>query len=662
MHSVPEKMFKSQQYRHLRKAPRRRPYYCDACPKQFETPSKLARHYLTHTGQKPFQCQDCSKTFRQLVHLERHMMTHMLPFQCNICHCHFKNLGPLSKHQQQHHAPPIKEVRPPIKEVRPPKRSSAPGQKSFSLRLYCFGCQRTFTSEEKRLLHRCDFMNVTSVKKTKAPCCEFCEKVFPSRSKLERHLMIHTGQKPFTCALCGKAFRQKTHLKIHLLTHSQEKPFECSQCAKSFKIPEKLLKHQEMHTSVSNVRSKVKGSGTEPLEVKQEVDEDVNIFVIPFQCSCGQYFENQEILNNHECVLETNVTEAVTPARRPYNRRSVKKTKIRECHPDDEILPSVSAPIGRLLKTEHLEDSDHMGTNAAETFGVSKNLFQKGKTRRKSIRQAQIHMEKYFQNQLGLNFPGLLEIKNGETMYSTFYTYDQGQHGQEGHSLHQFLQGAQGVLLQRHKVNKCDQCNKSFPSMSKLRRHYLIHTGQKPFSCTECGKTFRQSTHLKRHQVTHVQKVSLHRSQDGLVDYYSTFCQPQTSSFSLSQHYDPTLNTEELDQVVTIVVPDVKVESESKDLSSVSPKRGTHKKTNVSKEHSARSHQERPLQKTRTPSVQKSYKCSVCTKNFLSPSKLERHYLMHAGQKPFECTVCGKSFRQDPHLKRHMLTHVRMKK
>ncbi|KAM3920207.1 zinc finger protein 770 [Leptodactylus fuscus] len=639
MHAVPVKMMKSQQYRNLKKAPRRRPYCCDACSKQFETPSKLARHYLTHTGQKPFPCQDCNKTFRQLVHLERHMMTHMLSFQCSTCHRHFKTSETLSKHQQLHHADHTKEVRPSNRSVH---------KSFFSLPPYCFGCQKIFVSEEKRLLHRCDFMNVTAVPKPSKRSCEFCAKVFPSRSKLERHLMIHTGQRPFACALCGKAFRQKTHLKIHQLTHSQEKPFQCNLCPKSFKVPEKLLKHQEMHANLSSVCSR-----TELLEVKQEDDEDLSVFVIPFQCSsCGQCYSSQEILDNHECLVETDVAETVTSVRRSYNRGFGKNTKIHESHLEDETLPNVSTPV-RLLKTEYLEESDHVVTMEVQTHGSSKNLFRKGKPQGKSVRQSQIDMERYFH--------GLVENQNGDTICSTFHAYDQGQHEKESHSLHQFLQGAQGILLQRNKVAKCDQCNKTFPSMSKLRRHYLIHTGQKPFTCTECGKTFRQSAHLKRHLITHIQKVPVLRAQDGLESYYSELCQQQSTSFPLTEHcYDPTIDPEELDQVMTIVVPDVKVENESLDLSSENQKRGTCKtRITMSKERSVKSQQER---KVRTRGVQKSYKCSVCTKTFLSPSKLERHYLMHAGQKPFECTECGKSFRQDPHLKRHMLTHIRMKK
>ncbi|XP_056401161.1 zinc finger protein 770-like isoform X4 [Hyla sarda] len=647
MHSIPDNMVNSQQYQGLNKPPKKRPYCCDSCSKQFETPSKLARHNLTHTGQKPFPCQDCSKTFRQLVHLERHMMTHMLPFQCNICHRHFKNSETFSRHQQLHQASAIKEVRLT-------KKSPTPRRKRFfSLPLYCFGCQKTFESEEKHLLHQCDFMNVTGVRKAQPRRCDFCSKMFPTRSKLERHLMTHTGQRPFACALCGKAFRQKTHLKIHLLTHSEEKPFECSQCPKAFKMLEKLVKHQKKHTKLPNPR-------TEPQEVKQEGHEDVSVFVIPFQCSpCGLCFDNQEHLDNHKCLTQTQVPEAGTATRRPYNRGFVKKTKTYECHLN-EIGLDGCVSVGRLLKAEPFEESDYMDTSEAQKLDVTKNLFRKGKPRGKNIRPAHVDQGRYIQHhQLGMNFPGLLEKRDGETIFNTFHGFE--QHGEENHSLHQFLQGAQGILQKRKKAAKCDQCNKTFLTMSKLRRHYLIHTGQKPFTCTECGKTFRQSAHLKRHQVTHLQKASVLGSQDRLEDYDSAICQQEVTSLPLSQHYDPAVNTEELGQALTVVVPDIKVESESLDLSSGIQKRVTRKKARIS-ERSAKSHQERSLQKMRTRGVRKSYKCSVCPKVFRTPSKLERHYLMHAGQKPFECKECGKFFRQDPHLKRHMQTHIRMKK
>lgn len=48
--------------------------------------------------------------------------------------------------------------------------------------------------------------------------------------------------------------------------------------------------------------------------------------------------------------------------------------------------------------------------------------------------------------------------------------------------------------------HECRHCAKRFPTPSKLARHELIHTGEKPFSCTLCHKGFTQLSHLKNHQ------------------------------------------------------------------------------------------------------------------------------------------------------------------
>ena len=45
--------------------------------------------------------------------------------------------------------------------------------------------------------------------------CEFCHKRFPTPSKLHRHKLVHSGEKPYICAVCLKGFTQKVHLNTH---------------------------------------------------------------------------------------------------------------------------------------------------------------------------------------------------------------------------------------------------------------------------------------------------------------------------------------------------------------------------------------------------------------------------------------------------------------
>ncbi|RMB94089.1 hypothetical protein DUI87_29448 [Hirundo rustica rustica] len=46
----------------------------------------------------------------------------------------------------------------------------------------------------------------------------------------------------------------------------------------------------------------------------------------------------------------------------------------------------------------------------------------------------------------------------------------------------------------------CDHCFGAFRSSYHLKRHILIHTGEKPFECDMCDMRFIQKYHLERHK------------------------------------------------------------------------------------------------------------------------------------------------------------------
>ena len=51
---------------------------------------------------------------------------------------------------------------------------------------------------------------------------------------------------------------------------------------------------------------------------------------------------------------------------------------------------------------------------------------------------------------------------------------------------------------------QCKDCGKFYNSKSVLRRHALVHTGERPFSCNKCDKRFRQKSTLEGHRGIHI--------------------------------------------------------------------------------------------------------------------------------------------------------------
>jgi len=88
------------------------------------------------------------------------------------------------------------------------------------------------------------------------PVCGLCGKKFVCVTTMKRHLVTHTGEKPFSCIECGKNYTQKGNLRVHERTHRNDRPFECNICHQKFYRKEPMQKHQWRQHAIGHYKQR----------------------------------------------------------------------------------------------------------------------------------------------------------------------------------------------------------------------------------------------------------------------------------------------------------------------------------------------------------------------------------------------------------------------
>uniref|UniRef100_A0A3B3ZTP7 C2H2-type domain-containing protein n=1 Tax=Periophthalmus magnuspinnatus TaxID=409849 RepID=A0A3B3ZTP7_9GOBI len=120
--------------------------------------------------------------------------------------------------------------------------------------------------------------------------CPLCFKMFITKSHLQRHSTVHSGEKPFSCSVCNKRFNSKSYLIVHMRSHTGERPYSCPFCNKGFSHKSAFNFHVQTHSNERPYSCSVCGRSF-TVEAYLKVHMKTHSGERPYGCSvCGARF------------------------------------------------------------------------------------------------------------------------------------------------------------------------------------------------------------------------------------------------------------------------------------------------------------------------------------------------------------------------------------
>lgn len=207
-----------------------------------------------------------------------------------------------------------------------------------------------------------------------------------------------------------------------------------------------------------------------------------------------------------------------------------------------------------------------------------------------------------------------------------------------------------GLRVHSAIPEKCQLCEKVFPSCQHLKRHMICHQNLQCI-CDVCGKVYKTARTLEKHRKTHCSNFQLPNFE----------CLQCKNSFSSKAVLENHIETQHAGKKASFLCATCgKVFTRKYSLQQHQLLHTGSRLTcdvchkSFSCESSLRDHKN-------IHSDLKSYQCPVCFKSFNQRTSLQKHSKIHAGNKSFKCAECGRGFTQKQALQRHERSHKGLK-